>query len=95
MPNYPDDRTARIGGKRWRVRFLPAAVFSRGCDGDCSIRSNTIRIKRNLKGRSMLESLIHETLHAAHWQIAEECVAETADDLARLLWRLGYRRENE
>jgi hypothetical protein len=35
--------------------------------------------------------VIHELLHAAHWDLDELAVEETAEDLARVLWKLGYR----
>ena len=48
-----------------------------------------------LRGQSQLKELdrvIHETLHACAWDLAEETVEETAEGIAALLWRLGWRR---
>lgn len=39
-----------------------------------------------------LEVILHEALHACAWDHKEEWVTQAAADLARLLWRLGYRR---
>jgi hypothetical protein len=30
-------------------------------------------------------------LHACHWDLGEEAITETSEDLARVLFRLGYR----
>lgn len=40
----------------------------------------------------MLDTLIHEAMHAARPEIDEEAVATASRDIARLLWNLGYRR---
>ena len=42
--------------------------------------------------RKFLESVIHEALHACNWKASEESVTQTAYDVARLLWRLGFRK---
>lgn len=39
-----------------------------------------------------LETIIHEALHAENWAKTERVIARTANEIARLLWRLGYRR---
>jgi len=36
--------------------------------------------------------LIHECLHAENWAKSEEEVDQVAGDIAKLLWRLGFRR---
>jgi len=46
----------------------------------------------SLTGERELEVLIHEMLHACHWDLDEEAITETSEDLARVLFRLGYRR---
>ena len=37
----------------------------------------------------------HEGLHACLWDLDEEAVHETSCALARLLWRLGWRKQLE
>jgi hypothetical protein len=39
-----------------------------------------------------MDSLIHEILHAALWDLDEEAVTETANAISAALWRVGYRR---
>ena len=81
-----------ILGKRWRFRF---SKLPRGTDGECddpSTRGKELRIRKGLGEADTLETIIHEALHAADWHKNEPWVEEVARDLARLLWRLGYRR---
>lgn len=86
----PKDMRARIAGKPWRIQFLPVRY-----DGQCLLNRRVMEIRRSLDGRKLMETMVHEALHAAHWQIDEEYVHETAADIARILWRLGYRRQEE
>ena len=80
-----------IMGKRWTLRR--ARIKEHGeCDGP-HISGKEIRVRAGLKGRAELETYIHEMLHAADWMKDEEWVQQTGHDLARALWRLGYRRE--
>jgi hypothetical protein len=44
-----------------------------------------------LQGEEKLEVVIHELVHAAGWHIDEEFTEIFAKDVARVLWRLGYR----
>lgn len=37
----------------------------------------------------LIENIIHESLHAAFWDIDEVAIEETARDIARILSRLG------
>ena len=45
----------------------------------------------DLKTRVGLETAIHEALHACNWSASEDKVESTARDLARFLYRLGFR----
>lgn len=66
--------------------------------GDCSSPSDKdkeIRIDNRLNGEHKLEILIHEFRHAADWGRDEGFVDQEAKDLARMLWRLGYRQKED
>ena len=81
-----------IRKKRWELVFEKLT----GCRGDCDSpesRGKRIRISRSLKGEEQLEVLIHEFLHAAYWDMDEEAVESAAADIARALWKLGYRKQ--
>lgn len=82
----------KIRGRYFRLTFerLP-----RGTDGLCEMESRRIKIRKSQGGEAQLDTLLHELLHAAHWDLAEESIEETARDVARVLWRLGYRRNPE
>ena len=57
----------------------------------------TISISPTLEGKRKLEVLIHESLHAEYPSIAkgseEEWVDEAASNIAKLLWKLGFREK--
>lgn len=50
-----------------------------------------IRVRSTLSKEETLEIWIHEMLHACHWDLAEEAISETAEDIAQALIKLGYR----
>ena len=54
-----------------------------------------MRFNPKLKGLRKLEMFLHEPLHACLWDLDEEAVEETARDMARFLWRMGYRKVAE
>ena len=83
-----------IGGKRWRFVWQPVSPY----DGQCDSPTNTnkaIRVAAKLQRRPyrLLEVAIHEALHAADWTKDDaDWVEPIAEDIARFLWALGYRR---
>jgi hypothetical protein len=84
--------TFTFNGKRYRFRLMK----SRYVEGACSPpdgRGKEIAIRGSLRSEHRLDALIHEMLHASCWDLAEETVERTATDMARALWRLGYRGE--
>jgi hypothetical protein len=42
----------------------------------------------------MLDTIVHEALHASRPELDEDAVTKTANDVSRLLYRLGYRRQS-
>lgn len=83
-----------ILGKRWNLVYEP--LDGRTNDGFCE-RPDTPRkrmvVNSRLKGEKRLATEIHEMLHAADWHKDEEWVTAAGDDIAKILWKLGYRRE--
>ena len=51
----------------------------------------TLSVFTDLGTRKGLRIACHEALHACSFSTSEEKVDSTARDLARFLWRLGYR----
>lgn len=85
------DISIRIRGKMWKLRFARVPDDHNGnCDSPTA-KGKSIRIRPSLSGEKRLEVLIHEMMHAAHWDLDEEVVSETSQDIARALWRIGYR----
>lgn len=88
----------KILNKFWNLKFVPN-LGMHGEDrvyGDCSdpsVKNKEIRIWQGAKDEEELSTIIHETLHASGWHIDEDFVTRFADDCARILWKLGYRRQ--
>lgn len=51
-------------------------------------KANQSRLNKVLSSR---EYMLHEMRHAADWGQSEEFVSREAKDVARILWRLGWR----
>lgn len=93
MPN--DERRVHINGRRWRIRLVKSSEIPRDRLGDCDHPpgpSPTIRVRRNLSQRLMLEILLHELLHASRQELDEAAVEITAKECAKALYAMGYRR---
>lgn len=43
-------------------------------------------------GEEELATVLHELGHAAFWDLKEEAIDEASIDIARALWRMGYRK---
>jgi hypothetical protein len=83
-----------ILGKRWRIRWVPNLGE---CLGDCdppNKPNKEIRIWSGCKDEVELDTIIHECLHGSGWHLDEAYVSRFATDLARILTRLGYRKES-
>lgn len=50
-------------------------------------------VDASLTGRKHLEIAVHESLHACFDAATEQQVDRCGKDIARFLWRLGYRRK--
>lgn len=83
-----------IRNKAYQLQFVPK--IEQGAKGMCdapSAAAKRIRVLERLKGQDRLETIIHELLHACYWDMDEEAIHHPAEDIARVLWRLGYRAE--
>jgi len=71
-------------------------VILEDLDGNCDTDNKFwIVIERDLTKKIGLETAIHESLHACRWTAREKTVEVTAKDIARFLWRLGYRLQGD
>lgn len=84
----------RIGDRLWRIRFREARAMGRDwgrCDHPPG-RHPTIEIRRSLSELNILDTLVHEILHAARPELDEEAIDKTAACIARALYQTGWRR---
>lgn len=73
----------------WSIRFTRLRGRATGW---CSADKREILIHDRLTERKELELTLHELLHGAFESTDEAWVDEAARDMARLLWRLGWRK---
>jgi len=87
-------RTHSFRGRRYNIRFDRSTLKRKElgiCDAPTAGKNKTIVIRPNLPGRDRLDTIVHEALHACYWDMDEVAIDEAATDIAKLLWRLGYR----
>lgn len=85
--------TVTIAGRRWKLRFVEKMRDYGRCD-DPSRPHKEIRIRAGQSDFELCDTSVHEILHAAAYELlSEEWVAQTATDITKVLWRLGYRRQ--
>jgi len=82
-------RTHTFCGNKYEIDFDECAGF---CE-EPHPKMPTLYVGMNeLSEPEQLRVLIHESLHACDWQKQEVLVHQTSKDIARFLWRLGYRK---
>jgi hypothetical protein len=89
-----DSFYARLGGKKWKIRFVLSKEIPSDRWADCSHPSDKnreIRVRRTLRGEERLETILHEALHALYPDESESVIDSQGKDLANLMWRCGYR----
>jgi len=83
-----------VGERTWNLSF-PKYIGGRrpgrprGVYGSCSRPDRTPRkilVRADLRGKRLVDTLIHELLHAGAWVLDEEVVEELATDIARVLY---------
>jgi hypothetical protein len=84
-------RTVYIAGQRWKIQRARLRTLY----GDCNYDLRRIRIDQRLTGTDLLDTLLHELIHARWPDLAEESVAEFAGILTTVLEQEGYRRGEE
>jgi hypothetical protein len=83
---------ATLRGKRYKVRRCRMPTDALGWCDPPDHPGKEIRICHTLKGEKELDVTIHELLHACFWDMDETAINDSATDIARVLWRMGYRR---
>jgi hypothetical protein len=88
----------KLAGKVWPVKFTRLRGGAVGWTFIADTKNPAVQEKILIderayaQGRSGLELLIHELLHALNPSFSEEAVTEQAADIARVLWALRWRR---
>jgi hypothetical protein len=54
-----------------------------------------IEIDERLKGKKLLEILIHEVMHCQNPRSSEATIVKNSVMLTRILWKEGYRRVDQ
>jgi len=85
--------THNVRGKNYKIEFK--SPKNKRDLGECDNENKIILIRPSLKDRIRLEVTLHEVLHACCPDLNEDAIDETAMSLSKLLWRLGYRRDND
>ena len=84
----------RDGKQECRLEFTDA--LPRNDYGSCSpphVKCRVIRIRKSMNEKLTLETICHELLHLTDWDLDEAAVERRGKLLAKVLWRLGYRRK--
>lgn len=92
------DHHFTIHGLRWLLRFTrlrgQAAGWAYLPDAKRPRMQRKILVDDRLKNRPLLETILHECIHVSFPSASEDHVTESARDIARVLWTLGYRLDD-
>lgn len=94
-PMTKGSKRVTILGKRWTLKLVPKHG-RRDHYGRCDHpegAAKEIVVESNHEDEKVLETVLHELLHAGAWNLAEEVVAQWSEDVAKILSKLGWKRE--
>lgn len=91
MARKPVERTVWINGQRWKI----CRAKLRGKDGDCNYATRTLRIHYTLTGTDLMDTLLHEMIHARWPDLLETSVSEFATLLTSVLDAERFCRAEE
>ena len=70
----------------WTVNFVSKKEMPKKTWGDCNNKTKTIRVRTDLSDLNVLDTFIHEMLHASNYVcFSEEFVEQTATQMAKAL----------
>ncbi len=90
-----EEITLKINNKIWKIRIVKSTEMSPYYLGECDdpkYAKPEIWVKRSQKPIDLMDTIIHEVLHAIRPELSEEAVLETATTVAKALWKLNYRK---
>lgn len=84
----------KLGGHWWTIRVVKRILLDgKECWGKCWHNRRLITIAPHFRARKLLDTYLHEAIHAIRPELAEHAVTELATDLAGLVYdKLGYRQ---
>jgi len=88
----PRELSGEIAGQEWLIRF---ARLRGKAAGWCEYDKHKILVDTKLSGVPLLETIVHEVLHAEFPWLTEASVTESAADIAKILAAVGYSLEGE
>jgi len=80
-----------IGGRYYRLKWVDE-IDGGKTFGECDppdSKEKEIRIVRTLRGEKRVETIIHECLHACHWDMDENWVSSSTQEIAHVLESTG------
>lgn len=77
----------KIAGKAWRVEFAHIGDFGHCEYGSCR-ETRRIRLSPTQSDADLLDTLIHEMIHAQDWELDEEAVRRRATEIAIVVQRV-------
>jgi len=78
---------ATIRDQVWRVEFAHIGDFGHCEYGSCR-RTRRIRLSPSQSDAELLDTVIHEMIHAQDWDLSEEAVTQRATEIATVVQRL-------
>jgi hypothetical protein len=81
-------RTVYIADQRWKI----VRARLRGKYGECDYTNRVIRIHHTLTGTELLDTLLHELIHARWPDLLESSVEEFSETLTAVLDAERFRR---
>ena len=93
-----EEITLKIKKKNWKVKIVKSAEISSKYVGECDPPEKAkpeIWVKRTQKPIDLMDTIIHEVLHAVRPELSEEAVLDTATTIAKALWKLNYRKQEK
>ena len=85
-----------IKGEKWGVIYCPLSEIpvqdGKAVLGLCDYENKTLFIADSIKGESKLQVIAHETIHAIKKSLTEKEVDAIAVNVAKVLWKIGYRK---
>lgn len=90
-----EEVTIRINKKNWKIKIVKSAELPNNILGECDdpkYSKPEIWVKRSLKPLDLMDTIIHEVVHAVRPELSEEAVIQTANAISKALWKLNYRK---